>query len=73
MCWRRSLTFSAAEFWKCHVLIRLEKEGEAEVILNKVSSVKGELFDILFFLGFVRKFGVGGSSADNDDSLGRTL
>ena len=40
--------------------------------MNKVSFVKGELFVILFYLGFVRKFGIGRSFADHDDSFGRT-
>ena len=31
--------FQCCRVLECHVLIRLEKEGEAEVVLNKVSFV----------------------------------
>ena len=48
--------FQCCRVLKCLALIRLGKEGEAEVILNKVSFVKIERFrNFLLSLGSVRK------------------
>ena len=48
--------FQCCRVLKCLALIRLGKEGEAEVILNKVSLVKIEVFrNFLLSLGSVRK------------------